>query len=124
MLQRCIELITAQQKAVGLIGPVFWCGEQLKDICKATPGAAALVAADLEQPGMGIADCEKKIGEHFRKNRTSAEEGPKAADKIIREFYGLPAPGGEVVPAEQSGEPEPEKQSRRRAVTVNLEDFL
>lgn len=101
MLEICVNRISAQQEAVGRRGPVYWCGEQLKDICRATAGAAELVAADVGQPGMGIADCEKKIREHFQKNRPGEADGAEAADKIIREFYGLPEAGAAPVPRPQ-----------------------
>ena len=95
-------------------------GEQLKDILRAQPEAADLVARDLDQKGMGIADCEKKIAA-FAKTNSQGNMGfcgPADADRIIREFYGLPAHRADTVtPA--AAVPAP---ARRR--TIRLADFL
>lgn len=68
---------------------------------------------------MGIADCEKKIAEFASKNRTGNVGfcGPADADRIIREFYGIPKL--EIVTAKTQATP---AEHRRKA--IRLEDFL
>lgn len=94
--ERCVDLIAQQQKGHER-GPVFWLGEQLRDICRMTPGAAELVANDLERKGMGLVDCEKKLAELAQKNR--GQIGAEDADGVIREFYGLAAFCEDAAPA-------------------------
>lgn len=89
-------------------------GEQLKDICRADPHCAEIVAQDLENPSMSIVECEKKIkarsDEIQKKSKLKCVcIAPNVAEQIIREFYGLPeaqtAPAAAPVP---TPEPEPE----------------
>ena len=91
-MEKAIELIEQQQTAMKGRGPAFYVGEQLKDILRdGGPGAARVVAQDLEQEGMGLADCEKKIAEYAQAHR-SGNCGvcpPQEAERIIRKFYGL-----------------------------------
>jgi len=103
-----IEKIEAQQK--GKEGTVPWMvGEQLKDICHADPGCAELVDKDLDNPAMSIVEAEKKIKAWADKNKKGncAVVPPNVAEKIIREFYGLPEVGAEQTPSQQkvSGKP-------------------
>ena len=87
------EMIEAQQKGQEDT-TVFMVGEQLKDICRADPSCAEIVAADLQQEAMSIANCEKKIKAFadniHRKTKKNVGLSQLAAEKIIREFYGLP----------------------------------
>lgn len=89
------EMIEAQQK--GHEGTtVFTVGQHLKDICRADPSCAVIVAEDLQQKGMGIADCEKKIQEladsiQKKTKRKCVGVDFYAAEDAIRQFYGLPA---------------------------------
>ena len=112
-----LDKITAQQNQHKK-GTAPWCvGEQLKDILRAQPEAADLVDQDLEQKGMGIADCEKKIAA-FAKSNSQGNVGycgPADSDRIIREFYGLPARREES--AATAAAP-----ARRR--TIRLADFM
>lgn len=88
------EIIEAQLK--GHEGTtVFTVGEHLKMICRADPACAAIVAEDLQQKGMGIAECEKKIkaiADEIHKKNKSNRVGVDffAAEDTIRKFYGLP----------------------------------
>lgn len=114
-----LDKITAQQSQYKK-GSAPWCvGEQLKDILRAQPDAAELVAQDLEQKGMGLADCEKQIAAFAKENRQGNMGfcGPADADRIIREFYGLPARREDAIP--QAAAPAP---TRRR--TIRLADFM
>ncbi len=119
-LNTVLDKITAQQSQYKK-GSASWCvGEQLKDILRAQPEAADLVAQDLDQKGMGLADCEKKIAAFAKSNSQGSVGfcGPADADRIIREFYGLPARREEpAVPAAAAPAP-----TRRR--TIRLADFL
>ena len=88
------EMIEAQQKGKEDT-TVFMVGEQLKDICRAYPACAAIVAEDLQQKEMSIEVCEKKIKEHADKLKNTKKLrtvgiSPKTAEEIIRKFYGLP----------------------------------
>ena len=91
------EMITAQQKGRECT-PVYMVGQQLKDICREDPHNAEIVAQDLQNKSMSLEACEKKIKAWADEHKP----GPKApcccvppdvAEKIIREFYGLPEMG-------------------------------
>ena len=88
------EMIEAQQK--GHEGTtVFTVGEHLKQICRSDPACAVIVAEDLQQKEMGIAECEKKIkamADEIRKKNKRDHVGVDfyAAEDTIRKFYGLP----------------------------------
>lgn len=99
------EKIEAQQKGhEGTV--VFTVGEQLKDICRNDPHCAEIVAQDLENKGMSIVEAEKKIKAYSDRHRGKANcfcVPPDAAEKVLREFYGLPAAGEK--PAEAAASP-------------------
>ena len=67
-------------------------GEQLKDILRNEPQHAELVLRDLDVEKLSLANCEKKIKEFADKNKKGGFSCviPSEAEKIIREFYGLP----------------------------------
>lgn len=117
-LQTVLNKIDALQKKHKQ-GSAQWCvGEQLKDILRADPAGAGIVEQDLEQEGMGLADCEKKIAEFARKHSEGGVGfcGPADSDLIIRQFYGLPERGAAPVPTSPAG------GTGRR--TIRLTDFL
>lgn len=100
------EKIEAQQ---GKVQDAVWMvGEQLKDICCSDPHCAEIVMQDLDNPGMSLAKCEKKIKAYADKHKTGnfACVIPSVADKIIREFFGLPL-AGTPAPAEVRPEEKP-----------------
>lgn len=72
---------------------VWMVGEQLKDICRAEPKSAELIARDLKVEKMSIVEAEKKIKAFADAHKTGnfACVTPVEADRILREFYGLPA---------------------------------
>lgn len=110
-LTEALALIEAQQKTLKDKSPAWCVGEQLKDILRSeSPAAIDLVATDLEQEGMGIADCEKKIADFASAHRQGNTGfcGPADADRIIREFYGI------TITAQ--------KQAARK--TIRLADFM
>lgn len=88
------EKIEQQQKALKENTAPWVVGEQLKEIC-ADPHCAELVSVDLDNPAMGLIECEKKIKKYADGHKTGnfACVPPNVAEKIIREFYGLPEQG-------------------------------
>lgn len=94
-LEIALEKITAQQPKER--DNLWSLGEHLKDILRSEPHLAELVAQDLDVKEMSLAECEKKIGEfadqHKPKGKNRFCVGPAEAERIIREFYGLPARG-------------------------------
>lgn len=90
--EAAVRAIEAQQKEMKQKGAAYWVGEQLKEMIRTgTEAEGAILAADLEQKGMGLADAEKKIAAYARAHK----EGncgvcpPWEAERILREFYGL-----------------------------------
>ena len=122
MTKIAIERITAQQTEEGTA--VWMVGQQLKDICKREPICAELITQDLENPSMSLEQAEKQIKAWADKHKTRnfACVTPDVADKILREFYGLPT-------ASQSEAHQPVETSTAisasiPAVSLNLADFL
>lgn len=114
MADRAIALLEEQQSKVQPRSPQWMVGEQLKDICRQEPQSAELIAQDLENAAMSITEAEKKIKAFADGHKTGNFScvTPAEAESILREFYGLPAPGGEQeIPS--SG-----------AQVLNLADFL
>lgn len=89
MIQSVLEQITAQQPKERT--PVWVVGEQLKDILRAEPHLAELVAQDLTVADMSLVHCEKKIKAYADAHKTGsfACVTPEEAETIIRDFYGL-----------------------------------
>ena len=113
-MERAIAMLEAQQAEVQPRSPQWMVGEQLKDICRHEPQCAELIAQDLENPAMSITEAEKKIKTFADGHKTGSFScvTPAEADRILREFYGLPAPGCEEE-APSSGDQ-----------VLNLADFL
>lgn len=89
----CIEKITAAQAGLENTA-AYMVGQQLKEICR-DPACADLVAADLDNPSMGLKACAAKIkewaDEQHKKSKDSCVCVPQdVAEGIIRKFYGLP----------------------------------
>lgn len=114
MIERAIALLEEQQSKVQARSPQWMVGEQLKDICRQEPHCAELIAQDLENPAMSITEAEKKIKAFADGHKTGSFScvPPAEADRILREFYGLPSP-----------EAEPER-SGAGAQVLDLADFL
>lgn len=116
-INEALEAIEAQQKDLEQ-GSAPWCvGEQLKDILRAEPAGVDLVAQDLAA-GMTLADCEKKIAAFAREHSKGKMGfcGPADSDRIIRQFFGLPAREAPLI------QEEPPAPARRR--TIRLTDFM
>lgn len=112
-----IEKIRAQQAQFKEGSPAWAVGEQLAELCAAEPESERLVDVDLDNAGMALAECEKKIKAWAdgHKQGNFAYVSPQKAEEIIREFYGLPSRQGTASPAHK---PEP------AGGAVNLLDFL
>ena len=112
--EKAIAALEAQQAKVKHRSAQWMVGEQLKDICRREPASAELVAQDLEQPAMSIVEAEKKIKVFADGHKTGgfACVTPVEADRILREFYGLPS---------QEAEPESPVAG---AQVLDLADFL
>lgn len=110
-LEIALEKIAAQQPKERT--PVWMVGEQLKDMLRAEPHLAELVAQDLDVKEMSLSECEKKIKAFADTHKTGnfACVIPSEAERIIREFYGLPTAGEAV--------PEPVRDN-----LIRLEDFF
>ena len=120
-LQTALDKIAAQQ-AKHKQSSAPWCvGEQLKDILRAQPETAELVVHDLDQTGMGLADCEKKITAFAKDHRQGSVGfcGPADADRIIRAFYGLPAAPAAPFPTSPA-----DSSAAPRRKTIRLADFM
>lgn len=90
------DKINAQQK--GREGTAVWMvGEQLKDIYRSDPQCAKIVDEDLDNKAMSIAEAEKKVkawaDSHKKSGSNCSCVPPNEAERIIREFYGLPEAG-------------------------------
>ena len=103
------EKIRAQQPEQRT--PVWMVGEQLADIIRNDPAAQEIVSRDLDQSGMSLADCEKKIKAFADKRKTGnfACVIPLEAERIIREFYGIT---------------EAQTDASETGVVLNLEDYF
>lgn len=115
--EQAIQAIEAQQAKVRTHSNVWLVGEQLKDICRMEPRSAELIAQDLAVASMGITSAEKKIAAFAEKRGGRVET--MEADRILREFYGLP-PAGEGTGMEtETPAPAPVPIGR-----INALDFL
>ncbi len=90
MVDKAIEKIRGQQGKER--SPVWMVGEQLIDICRHEPACAELIVQDLENEAMSLVKAEKKIKAYADGHKTGnfACVTPDEADRILREFYGLP----------------------------------
>lgn len=80
---------------------VFYCGEQILDICRGNDALSEIVLTDLNNAEMTVEKCERKIKGYADKHKKGncAVVPPKVAEGIIRKFYGLPEAGEEPVHA-------------------------
>lgn len=116
---QAIQSIETQQKKVPARSAPWMVGEQLKDICRLEPLSAELIAQDMQNQAMGIIQAEKKIKAFADGHKTDSFScvTPIEADRILREFYGLP-PAGKS-PEAEAVTPAPSPSGR-----INALDFL
>ena len=91
-----IEKLLEQQARVPEHSAPWMVAEQLMDICRREPHSAQLIDQDLDNPEMGIVQAEAQIRAYSDANRKGATcfcVTPIQAEKILREFYGLPENG-------------------------------
>ena len=118
-----IRAIEAQQANVQSRSPQWMVGEQLKDICRHEPKSAELIVQDLQVEDMSITAAEKKIKAFADKHKTGSFSCVTLAeaDKILREFYGLPEPGSVPEPVPIPSPPPPAKPEKK---FIDLMDVL
>ena len=111
------SIITDQQKGHES-KPRFMIGEQLKEIAEREPLSAELLERDLQIREMNLEAAEK----HFQaySDKQSGKKGtfcitPKVAERLLREFYGLPIP--------EENAPE-KKEADSSAGYIDLSSFL
>ncbi len=103
-LAAAIAAIEAQQPKERT--DVWMAGEQLKDMLIDEPQYAELIVQDLGKAELSLAKCAGQIKAYADKHRTGSFACviPSEAERIIREFYGLPERG-----SGSSGTPAPTK---------------
>ncbi len=110
-IENAIAKLKEQQSRAAARSAPWMVAEQLMDLCRREPRSAELIAQDLENSEMSIEKAERQIKAYADSHKTGnfACVTPAEAEEVLRKFYGLPAPGGEV-PAESA--------------LLNLADFL
>ena len=111
------ELIEQQQKGHET-EPRFMIGEQLKEIAEREPLSAELLERDLEIEEMNLEAAEKHFQKYADRNHGKAKAfciTPKVAERLLREFYGLPIP--------EENAPE-KKEADSSAGYIDLSSFL
>lgn len=102
-----LSAMIAEQQKGHETKPRFMIGEQLREIAAREPLSAELLERDLVIEEMNLAAAEKHFQQYADKNHGSAQSfciTPAVAEKLLREFYGLPNPE-DTVPAQPEPEP-------------------
>ena len=88
-----LDKLREQQSGVREHTAPWMVAQQLMDICRHDPASAELILQDLDRPAMSIVEAEKKVKAYAdaHKNGSFACVPPDESDRILREFYGLPA---------------------------------
>jgi len=116
-MSKLFDLIAEQQKGHET-EPRFMIGEQLKEIAEREPLSAELLERDLEIEEMNLEAAEKHFREYADRNHGKAKAfciTPKVAERLLREFYGLPIP--------EENAPE-KKEADSSAGYIDLSSFL
>ena len=116
-MSKLYDLIAEQQKGHET-EPRFMIGEQLKEIAEREPLSAELLERDLEIEEMSLEAAEKHFQKYADKNHGKAKAfciTPKVAERLLREFYGLPIP--------EENAPE-KKEADSSAGYIDLSSFL
>ena len=116
-MSKLYDLIEEQQKGHEN-EPRFMIGEQLKEIAEREPLSAELLERDLEIEEMSLKAAEKHFQEYADRNHGKAKAfciTPKVAERLLREFYGLPIP--------EENAPE-KKEADSSAGYIDLSSFL
>lgn len=110
-IEQTIEKIAEKQRRYTKSEKQYWVAEQVKDIASENEVNAEHILHDLDDDKMSIGEIEKQI--HSYANKHGGCTPPKAADDIIRHFFGLPKADETAKPKQQA-----------TADILNLEDFL
>lgn len=116
-MSKLFDLIAEQQKGHET-EPRFMIGEQLKEIAEREPLSAELLERDLEIEEMNLEAAEKHFQKYADRNHGKAKAfciTPKVAERLLREFYGLPIP--------EENAPE-KKEADSSAGYIDLSSFL
>ena len=116
-MSKLYDLIAEQQKGHET-EPRFMIGEQLKEIAEREPLSAELIERDLEIEEMNLEAAEEHFQEYADRNHGKANAfciTPKVAERLLREFYGLPIP--------EENAPE-KKEADSSAGYIDLSSFL
>lgn len=116
-MSKLYDLIAEQQKGHET-EPRFMIGEQLKEIAEREPLSAELLERDLEIEEMNLEAAEKHFQKYADRNHGKAKAfciTPKVAERLLREFYGLPIP--------EENAPE-KKEADSSAGYIDLSSFL
>ena len=116
-MSKLFDLIAEQQKGHET-EPRFMIGEQLKETAEREPLSAELLERDLEIEEMNLEAAEKHFQEYADRNHGKAKAfciTPKVAERLLREFYGLPIP--------EENAPE-KKEADSSAGYIDLSSFL
>lgn len=116
-MSKLFDLIAEQQKGHET-EPRFMIGEQLKEITEREPLSAELLERDLEIEEMNLEAAEKHFQKYADRNHGKAKAfciTPKVAERLLREFYGLPIP--------EENAPE-KKEADSSAGYIDLSSFL
>ena len=94
MQESVIERIQAQQKKYQEDDLEYALAELMMDLCETEPQAAELIAQDIDKQEMTLEKCARHMEDYARKNKKGNSYGmnDRKARRIVREFYGIPAP--------------------------------
>lgn len=121
--ERAVTLLRGQQAKVKARSPQWMAAEQIMDICRMEPESAELIVRDIEHGGMNITDAEKKIKAFADAHKTGnfACVTPMEADRILREYFGLPKGGGRQ---EHIAVPSTLPEKKAEGIHLDLASFL
>lgn len=85
--EKALTKITEKQSQYNENDKHYWIAEQVKDIAAESDDNAQHIFNDLDDDKMSLKEIEKKIAEYAKTHGGCTP--PKAADKIIRDFFGL-----------------------------------
>lgn len=98
------DKIDELQKALDPESCAYEIGEQLKDICRRDPVCESILLEDLQDPNRGLKAADKMLydwGKKQAKGKAGCGISGRTAEKLLREFYGLPEAGAAAPAAEK-----------------------
>ncbi len=124
-----LDTIAEQQKGHEN-DPIYMVGEQLLDMATGRADVADILLQDLQKKEMNLSAAAAKLKEYADKHRGKEKcycITPKVAEKILREFYGLPEAEeeeGERSRREFAEEEEPVTDPVKQFGYIDLDSFL